>query len=151
MRMSRLNGKIWGCSIWYLMITMTPPPLPPSIFWVLHWRWAIRSKKKIFFQVILYLFRSKFLSSFNSILKSLTIHQEIWSFLPLCTISRHCKSLTPSKSMAQKSNHDVKEKNIIMYVRVQPNPCLLIKDILTKNYFFCVRQRFRKKVRHIMT
>ena len=50
------------------------------------------------------------LSILTPCLKSLTIHQQTWSFLHLCKLLRHYKSLTPSKSMPQKSNHNFKEK-----------------------------------------
>ena len=45
--------------------------------------------------------------------KSLTIYQQLWSYLLLCKVSDHYKSLMPSKSMPQKSNHDFKEKYVI--------------------------------------
>ena len=58
------------------------------------------------------------------LLKSLNIHQQIWSFLLLCKISRHHRSLTPSKSMS-KTAIMILRKNIIMFVLVQLNPCIL--------------------------
>ena len=53
--------------------------------------------------------------------------------LILCKILCHCKSLTPSKSMSQKSNHDFKE--IYPYIRAGTFEPMCIKDILTKNLF----------------
>ena len=38
-------------------------------------------------------------------LKSLTIHQQLRSFLLLCEILRHYKYLTPPKAMPPTSNH----------------------------------------------
>ena len=43
-------------------------------------------------------------------LKSCTIYQQLWSFLVLCKILCHYKSLMPSKLMPQKRNHDFMER-----------------------------------------
>ena len=66
-------------------------------------------------------------------------NQQQWSFLLLCQIFCHNKSLTPSKSLLQKSNHDFKE-NILIFLWIHSN----------QNRFF-VRQRFRIRVRHKIT
>ena len=58
-------------------------------------------------------------------------------------------SLTPSKSMAQKSNHDFKEK--YPYVRVGTLEPMRVKDILKKNSCFIRTPGFRIRVRHLMT
>ena len=51
------------------------------------------------------------------------------------------KSLTPSKSMPQKSNHDSKEK--CPYIHTDTIEPMRIKDILTINScFFCCTPRF---------
>ena len=47
----------------------------------------------------------------------------------------HYKSLTPSKSMLQKGNHDFKEK--YTYIRAGPLEPMHIKGILINNQFFC--------------
>ena len=61
----------------------------------------------------------------------LTIYQQIRSFLVLCKILCHFKSVTPSKSMPQKSNHDFKEKHPNIWAgTLEP---MRIKDVLTKN------------------
>ena len=66
------------------------------------------------------------------ILTSLT---KQWSFLLLCKILCHYKSLKPSKSLPQKSNHDSKEKYHYMHVgSLEP---MRIIEILPKNRFFC--------------
>ena len=49
--------------------------------------------------------------------------------------------------MPQKSNHDFKEK--CPYMHAGKSEPMRIKEILTKN--ITVRQRFRIRVRHIMT
>ena len=74
-----------------------------------------------------------FILSFFS-LKSLNIYQQQRYFLLHCKISCHYKSLTPSKSMPQKSNHDFEEK--YRCVRVGTLVSMLIKEILTKNSCF---------------
>ena len=61
----------------------------------------------------------------------------------------HYKSLTPSKSMPQKRNQDFMER--YLNIKAGTYKPMRIKDILTKNRFFAVRQRFRIRVRHIMT
>ena len=61
--------------------------------------------------------------------------------LPGCRIFSHHKSLTPSKSIPNKNNHDFKEK--YPYVRAGTLEPMRIKEILTKNSFFVVRQRFK--------
>ena len=76
----------------------------------------------------------------TDLLKSLTIYQQLWSFLVLCKILSHYKSLAPSKSMPQK-----RKKR-----RVYTIPCLL-KTSWLKPGFSAVRQSFRIRVRHIMT
>ena len=74
-------------------------------------------------------------------LKSLTIYQQLCSFLLLCKFLCHYMSLTPSKSMPQKSNHDFKEK--YPYIRVGTLEPLRIKAILTqKNSCFLTSDSF---------
>ena len=70
----------------------------------------------------------------NFALKSLAIHKQLWSFLPLCKIFCHYKSLSHTKSMPQKSNHDFKEK----YPYVRPSTLVRMRstDILTKDSCF---------------
>ena len=68
----------------------------------------------------------------------------------IASLHCHYKSLTPSKSMLQKSNHDIWGK--YPYVRVGILEPMIIKEISTKNsWFFAVRHRFRIRPRHIMT
>ena len=55
-------------------------------------------------------------------------------FLLFCKILSHYMSLTPSKSIPQKSNHDFKEK--YPYVRAVAIKPMCIKDILTKTRDF---------------
>ena len=60
----------------------------------------------------------------------------------------HYKSLTPSKSIPQMRNQDFTERNPnIKAGTYKP----MHRDILTKTGFFVIRQRFRTRVRHIMT
>ena len=82
-------------------------------------------------------------------LKSWTIYQQLWLVLVLCKILRHFKSLTPSKLMPQESNHDFKE--IYLYIQGGIFEPICIKDILTKNLFFALRQRLKMWVWYIMT
>ena len=63
----------------------------------------------------------------------LTIYQQR-SFLLLCKILCHYKSLTPSKSMPKKSNHDFKGK-YPYFGRVHSNPCTL--ETFSPKPFFC--------------
>ena len=56
-------------------------------------------------------------------------------------------SLTPSKSIPQKSNDDFKEK--YSYIRVGTHEPMRIKDILTKKDVFAISQLFKIRVRHI--
>ena len=86
---------------------------------------------------------------FIFILKSWTIYQQLWSFLVLCKILCHYKSLAPSKSMPQKRNHDFTER--YPNIKVGTYKPMRIKDILIKTGFSAVRQRFRIWVRHIIT
>ena len=76
-------------------------------------------------------------------LKSLTIYQQVLSFLLLCKISCHYGSFTHSKSTPKKSNLDYKKK----YPHVPEDTLepIRIEDILTKN-----SQRFRRRVRLTM-
>ena len=69
----------------------------------------------------------------------------------IASLHCHYKSLTPSKSMPQKSNHDFKEK--YPYVRAGTFEPMCIEDILTRSrfFFFAVRQRFSIREKHTMT
>ena len=67
--------------------------------------------------------------------KSLTIYQQLWSFLVLCKILWHYKSLAPSKSMPQKRNHDFTERS--PSIKAGTYEPTRIKDILIQNQFFC--------------
>ena len=69
--------------------------------------------------------------------------------LAFISILCHCKSLMPSKSMSQKSNHNFMKK--YPYIRIGTLKPMRIKDILTKARFFAVRQRFKIRDRHIVT
>ena len=60
----------------------------------------------------------------------------------------HYKSLMPSKSMPQKSNHDFMRK--YPYVRVGRLETMRIKDIFTKTAV-AIGQCFRIRVRNMMT
>ena len=59
----------------------------------------------------------------------------------------HYKSLTPSNTILR-NNHYFKEK--YPHKRAGTLESMRIKDILTKNQLFAVRQRFRIRVRHMM-
>ena len=80
-------------------------------------------------------------------LKSWANLQQLWSFLILCKILRHYKSLTPYNSMPQKRNQDFTER--YPNIKAGTYKPMRIGDILTKNRFFAVRQSFRTRVRHI--
>ena len=78
-----------------------------------------------------------------NLLKSLTISQQLSSFLLLSKIVCHYKSLAPFKSMpTKKSNHHFKGK--CPYIHAGTIKPMRIKDILTKNRLFSVCQYFRK-------
>ena len=66
------------------------------------------------------------------------IYQQTRSFLPLCQILYHYKSLTHSKSMHQKRNHDFTGK--YPYIRAGTFEPMRINDILIgkKLQFFAV-------------
>ena len=67
-------------------------------------------------------------------------------------MSLHCKSLMPSKSMPNRVIMILmKIQNIFMLLWVHSIELMGMKDILIRNNFFAVGQRFRIRVRHIMT
>ena len=90
-----------------------------------------------------YLFRDSFWKC-----SSLTLitYQQLCSLLLLCKILSHFKSLTPSKSMPQKRNQDFHKK--CSYIREGTLEPMRITNI---NRFFAVHQRFRIRVRLMMT
>ena len=68
-------------------------------------------------------------------LKSLSIYQQLRSFLLLCKILYHFKSLTPSKSVPPKN-----KIQILIYGLIHLNPCVLTLPVL-EYVLLCVAQR----------